>query len=121
MEILGIVRRIDDLGRIIIPRDLRKICDLKEGDALEIFIDKDKNIIMKKHVENPERIYIVESKDHGCPKIELLSIVSISSNAVKVRSIYDGYEYEYEKEYFMKISRPATQKDIDNYKFSLNK
>ncbi len=51
METLGIIRRIDDLGRIIIPKDLRKACDLKEGDALEIIIDKDKNIIMKKREE----------------------------------------------------------------------
>ena len=43
----GIVRKIDDLGRINIPRDIRKICEIKEGDPLEIFTSSDGAVILK--------------------------------------------------------------------------
>lgn len=39
MQATGIVRRIDDLGRVVIPREIRKKLGIKEGDPLEIFID----------------------------------------------------------------------------------
>lgn len=39
MTATGILRRIDDLGRVVIPREIRRRLGLKEGDALEIFID----------------------------------------------------------------------------------
>lgn len=68
-----------------------------------------------------DKIYVIKSKEQGCPKIELVNIINVSSNVVKVKSIYDDYEFEYDKEYFMKVAKPATQKDIANYEFSLNK
>lgn len=48
MKATGVVRRLDDLGRIVIPKEIRKNIRLKEGDNLEIFIDSDENIILKK-------------------------------------------------------------------------
>lgn len=43
----GIVRRIDDLGRIVIPKDIRKKLKIEEADAYEIFYDSDNNILLK--------------------------------------------------------------------------
>lgn len=40
MKATGIVRRIDDLGRVVIPREIRKNCLIRDGDPLEIFIDQ---------------------------------------------------------------------------------
>lgn len=40
MKATGIVRRIDDLGRVVIPRDIRKNLGIREGDPLEIYIDE---------------------------------------------------------------------------------
>lgn len=51
-ETLGIVRRMDDLGRIVIPKELRKTLDIKEQDALEIFATKDGIFIKKMMGEN---------------------------------------------------------------------
>ena len=45
----GVVRRIDDLGRIVIPKEIRKTLRIKEGDPLEIFTDKQGQIILKKY------------------------------------------------------------------------
>lgn len=49
MKATGIVRRIDELGRIVIPKEIRKSLRIKEGENLEIFVDSDENIILKKH------------------------------------------------------------------------
>jgi AbrB family transcriptional regulator (stage V sporulation protein T) len=45
----GVVRRIDDLGRIVIPKEIRKTLRIKEGDPLEIFTDKEGEVILKKY------------------------------------------------------------------------
>lgn len=44
----GITRHVDELGRIVIPKEIRKTFKIKEGDLLEIFTDKDGEIILKK-------------------------------------------------------------------------
>lgn len=45
----GIVRRIDDLGRIVIPKEIRRAMRIYEGDPLEIFYDTDHNIVLRKY------------------------------------------------------------------------
>ena len=49
MEASGIVRRVDDLGRIVIPKEIRKTLRIKEGDPLEIFTDREGQVILKKY------------------------------------------------------------------------
>lgn len=49
MKATGIVRRIDDLGRIVIPKEIRRTLRIKESDPLEIFTEKDGSIILKKY------------------------------------------------------------------------
>lgn len=47
MKSTGIVRRLDDLGRLVIPKEIRKQYQLKEGDSIEIYIDQDKIVLEK--------------------------------------------------------------------------
>jgi len=49
MKATGVVRRIDDLGRIVIPKEIRKTLRIKEGDPLEIFTDREGQVILKKY------------------------------------------------------------------------
>lgn len=49
MKATGVVRRIDDLGRIVLPKELRRTMRIKEGESLEIFIDGSDKIILKKY------------------------------------------------------------------------
>ena len=49
MKATGVVRRIDDLGRVVIPKEIRRVHRIKEGDPLEIFTDKEGEIILKKY------------------------------------------------------------------------
>ena len=49
MKATGIVRRIDDLGRIVIPKEIRRTMRIREGDPLEIFTDREGEVILKKY------------------------------------------------------------------------
>ena len=49
MKATGIVRRIDDLGRIVIPKEIRRTLHIRESDALEIYTDREGQIILKKY------------------------------------------------------------------------
>ena len=49
MKATGVVRRIDDLGRIVIPKEIRKVLRIKEGDPIEIFTGKEGEVILKKY------------------------------------------------------------------------
>lgn len=49
MKATGIVRRIDDLGRVVVPKEIRKILKIREGDPVEIFTDNQGQIILKKY------------------------------------------------------------------------
>lgn len=50
MRATGEVRRIDDLGRIVIPKNVRKTLELREGDPMEIFYEDDKTVILKPYI-----------------------------------------------------------------------
>ena len=73
MKATGVVRRIDDLGRIVLPKELRRTMRIKEGESLEIYTDGTDRIILKKYspVQNvndfveefAESIYASNKKD----------------------------------------------------------
>ena len=48
MKATGIVRRIDDLGRVVIPKEIRRTMRIREGDPLEIYTSRDGEVIFKK-------------------------------------------------------------------------
>jgi transcriptional pleiotropic regulator of transition state genes len=59
MKAIGIVRRVDDLGRIVIPKELRRCLCIEEGDPLEIYVDGEQ-IILKKY--EPTCVFCGEAK-----------------------------------------------------------
>ena len=60
MKSTGIVRKIDELGRIVLPIEIRNTLDIKAKDSIEIFVDDDK-IILKKY--QPSCIFCGDAKD----------------------------------------------------------
>ncbi|SCG82686.1 Transition state regulatory protein abrB [Proteiniborus sp. DW1] len=60
MKATGIVRKVDNLGRVVLPMELRRTLDIKENDPLEIFVEDDQ-IILKKYA--PACIFCGEAKD----------------------------------------------------------
>ena len=72
MKATGIVRKVDELGRIVLPISIRQIMDINEKDSLEIFTDENR-IILQKY--QPSCVFCDDAKDivvfHGkniCPK-----------------------------------------------------
>lgn len=51
MKATGIIRRIDDLGRVVIPKEIRRTINIREGDPLEIFLE-DGGVVFKKYSPN---------------------------------------------------------------------
>ena len=51
MKATGIVRRVDDLGRVVIPKEIRRACNIREGEPLEIFLE-DGGVVFKKYLPN---------------------------------------------------------------------
>ena len=49
MKATGIVRRIDDLGRVVIPKEIRRTMRIREGDPLEIYTNREGEVIFKKY------------------------------------------------------------------------
>ena len=94
MKATGIVRRVDDLGRIVIPKEIRRTLKIREGDPLEIYTEKDGGVIFRKYSpmgdlqdfavqicesigDNTGRIAAVADRDSiialsGAPKRELM-------------------------------------------------
>ena len=55
MKATGIVRRIDDLGRVVIPKEIRRTLRIREGDPLELFTTRDGEVVFKKYTYCDEK------------------------------------------------------------------
>ena len=75
MKATGIVRRIDDLGRVVIPQEIRRTMRIREGDPLEIYTSSDGEVIFKKYSvigemsENATQVADIMHKLAGCPVV----------------------------------------------------
>ncbi len=75
MKATGIVRRIDDLGRVVIPKEIRRTMRIREGDPLEIYTSNDGEVIFKKYSaigemsENAGQVADIMHKLAGCPVV----------------------------------------------------
>ena len=56
MKATGIVRRIDDLGRVVIPKEIRRTICIKEGDPIELYLDEEGGIVLKPYVLDVARV-----------------------------------------------------------------
>jgi stage V sporulation protein T len=61
MRATGIVRRVDDLGRVVIPKEIRREMRIREGDPLEIFVDKNEGLVCFQRYD-VEKNYLAELK-----------------------------------------------------------
>ena len=75
MKATGIVRRIDDLGRVVIPKEIRRTMRIREGDPLEIYTSSDGEVIFKKYSaigelsENASQVADIMRQLAGCPVV----------------------------------------------------
>ncbi|TRM11118.1 stage V sporulation protein T [Lentibacillus cibarius] len=98
MKATGIVRRIDDLGRVVIPKEIRRTLRIREGDPLEIFVDREGEVILKKYSpiselgtfakEYAEALF--DSLNHPvliCDRDEIIAVAGESKNDYLNQSI----------------------------------
>ena len=66
MKPIGIIRHVDDLGRVVIPREVRKLLEIEEGTSMEILV-RGREIILSKHMQRQcECGQAVENNDKYC-------------------------------------------------------
>ena len=82
MKATGIVRRIDDLGRVVIPKEIRRVLRIREGDPLEIYTDHDGEVIFKKYSPVGELHSFAESVAETLNKSCSLSVVVSDRDAI---------------------------------------
>lgn len=104
MRAVGIVRHIDDLGRIVIPREIRRSMRIREGDTMEIFLDGD-CIAFKKY--SPLSFFV----DHAHEMRNALSVNHISAaifDSDKLLSGPSSFKISIPPDEWSNISQPAT-------------
>ena len=98
MKATGIVRRIDDLGRVVIPKEIRRTMRIREGDPLEIYTSSDGEVIFKKYSpigemgESAAQVAEIMHRLAGCPVavFDRDHVVSVSG-AAKRSGTPDGF------------------------------
>lgn len=108
MKATGIVRRIDDLGRVVIPKEIRRTLRIREGDPLEIFTDREGQVILKKYSPIGE---LNEFATEYCESLyENTGHIAIISDRDNLIAISGGSK----KEYLGKRVSPELEKVIES-------
>lgn len=97
MRATGIVRRLDDLGRLAIPKEIRRVLGWKEGDPLELYFDREnKAIVLKKYETEEEKMkeYTVEVAMSAWAKVIVIAqdeeeAVAKAYDVVDLDDVYD--------------------------------
>lgn len=108
MKATGIVRRIDELGRVVIPKEIRRTLRIREGDPLEIFTDREGQIILKKYSPIGE---LNEFSQEYCDSLyESTNFTAMISDRDYIIAIAGGSK----KEYLDKRISPELEKLVEN-------
>ncbi len=103
MKATGIVRRIDDLGRVVIPKEIRRTMRIREGDPLEIYTDREGEVIFKKYSpigeltnfagEYAETLYKTCNLEVVvCDRDAVIAVAGVSKKEYMDRSISSGLD-----------------------------
>ena len=93
MKATGIVRRIDDLGRVVIPKEIRRTMRIREGDPLEIYTDREGEVIFKKYSPIGEMQIFASQYAETLNKTCQLAVVICDRDAVIACSGISKKEY----------------------------
>lgn len=93
MKATGIVRRIDDLGRVVIPKEIRRILRIREGDPLEIYTESDGSVIFKKYSHIGEMSEFVPTYCEVLAKVSGMPILICDKDHVVAVSGISKKEY----------------------------
>ena len=80
MRAIGIMRRFDELGRIVVPKEIRRSLGVKEGDWMEMFIGEDGELILRPHVTIPLTYENVRDTYEQMEKKDRLALIKSLQN-----------------------------------------
>ncbi|WP_163531453.1 AbrB/MazE/SpoVT family DNA-binding domain-containing protein [Halobacillus ihumii] len=80
MKSTGVVRKVDELGRIVVPKELRRSLDIQQRDPLEIYVDNDK-IVLQKYTPNNACVVTGEVRDDN---VHLPSGMILSPKGIEI-------------------------------------
>lgn len=126
MKATGIVRRIDDLGRVVIPKEIRRTLRIRENDPLEIFTDRDGEIIFKKYSpmgdlgdfaqeyvdalhESTSHVAVIADQD------EIIAVNGAPKKTLLGRRIADEVEQLLETKQSHLVTTPSDNSPVDGY------
>lgn len=75
MKATGVIRKIDELGRLVIPKEIRTTMKIREGDPMEIFIDRDGVIILKKYSTVGEMASVAANYAESLSKVSGYAVI----------------------------------------------
>lgn len=110
MKATGIVRRIDDLGRVVIPKEIRRTLRIREGDPLEIFVDRDGEVILKKY--SPIGELGEFAKEYADSLYESIGQIACIADRDQIIAVAGGSK----KEFLNKRIGPAVEKVMEERK-----
>ena len=93
MKATGIVRRIDDLGRVVIPKEIRRTMRIREGDPLEIYTDREGEVIFKKYSPIGELTNFASQYAETLHKVCELSVLITDRDSIIAASGLPKKEY----------------------------
>ena len=113
MKATGIVRRIDDLGRVVIPKEIRRTLRIREGDPLEIFVDREGEVILKKYSPIGELgDFAKEYADSLHEAIGHIALIADRDNIIAVAGAP-------KKEFLNKAIGPGVEKTLEERKVAV--
>lgn len=120
MKATGIVRRIDDLGRVVIPKEIRRTMRIREGDPLEIYTDREGEVIFKKYSPIGELSEFASKYAETLHKAGSLAVIITDRDAVIAASGVSRKEYlekaiSDELDVLMKERTPKTYESGDKF------
>ena len=110
MKATGIVRRIDDLGRVVIPKEIRRTLRIREGDPLEIFVDREGEVILKKY--SPIRELGEFAKEYADSLFEATGHIACICDRDTIIAVSGASK----KEYLNKAVGPAAEQAMEERK-----
>ena len=110
MKATGIVRRIDDLGRVVIPKEIRKTLKVKEGMPLEIYTDKEGGIVLRKFMPFSE-MSVLSEEFAQCGAHQTDKIVFITDREKVIAAAGDGLKGIVGKEISHSLERILDDRD----------
>ena len=94
MKATGIIRRVDDLGRIVIPRDIRRKMQIKESEPMEFFVDKDAIVIKKIHTNS----YTLRQTEDWVELLDEKGKVLVEGHSLRPEEILTALNIDFEVE-----------------------